>query len=345
MTHQQVVSNFVEHKINKRTKTVEWRGSRVFCEDKTIYSYGRHFPLAVLLGQKEGKDFYLKNGDKYSSSTTGHQSMVQMACPGVTIPFSILRSAGIEWDRLKPEDVMDSTADYRETMYWSRDEKSYVDIEGHKIGTPKQGMFMGETWGDLKDGNFTSRAVPGAPHLQGEWHILGGTLIQYRKKYFLFSMDENQYFGAELSKPAKTITEAFNALKPDIVRKAEEEKIKVERQGEWFFIKTQWETDKQFAGFLKITQKFLKQNSKTRALSKTNADSNNHVARFIQLPQPQPEGTMYVSGTVRHRFPKSEWTGRSNRATGQHRPLKLDGWYIAARNTEVASWSAQGRVD
>lgn len=69
--------------------------SSMFIEGDTVYSYGHHFPLLLR------RDFgYLLNADKYSVTTSGHQSQ----CRGiatVVIPFSALRSANINPSRFE----------------------------------------------------------------------------------------------------------------------------------------------------------------------------------------------------------------------------------------------------
>jgi len=74
------------------------RGSRVFIEDDKIYSYGHHFVLGT---RKEEGDWgcgvkFIVNGDRYSSSTSGHTNLVIHACkPNVQIPYSALNAAGL----------------------------------------------------------------------------------------------------------------------------------------------------------------------------------------------------------------------------------------------------------
>jgi len=68
-------------------------------------------------------------------------------------------------------------------------------------------------------------------------------LIKVKSKCFLFDVDRNELknyrfnpFLVELPKPCKTIKEGYEMLKPKEVLSAEKKKIKVLRQGEWFFI-------------------------------------------------------------------------------------------------------------
>lgn len=46
MSHETVVKNYAEQKVNSRRKTVSWGSGNVFCEGDIIYSYGTHFPMA-----------------------------------------------------------------------------------------------------------------------------------------------------------------------------------------------------------------------------------------------------------------------------------------------------------
>ena len=50
------------------------QGSHMFIERGVIYSYGHHFPIAIRVGGR-----VLVNADKYSPSTSRHQSYVRSA--------------------------------------------------------------------------------------------------------------------------------------------------------------------------------------------------------------------------------------------------------------------------
>ncbi|CAB1065494.1 hypothetical protein D1BOALGB6SA_10291 [Olavius sp. associated proteobacterium Delta 1] len=76
-------------------------------------------------------------------------------------------------------------------------------------------------------------------------HFIGAMLLKVQNKYFLFDVDRKELkhyrfnaFLSELPKPCKTIKEAYDMLIPDEVRKATKNGLKVDRQGEWFFIPT-----------------------------------------------------------------------------------------------------------
>lgn len=74
-------------------------------------------------------------------------------------------------------------------------------------------------------------------------HFVGAMLIELKGKQFLFDVDRNELkhyrfnpFLSELPTKVKKIKEAYEILKPKEVRIAERKGIKVQRQGEWFFI-------------------------------------------------------------------------------------------------------------
>ena len=63
-----------------------WRAGRnyggtLFFEDRTIYSYGWHFPIARRLGGFA----VLFNPGRYSPTTSRHQNLVRRACEGLTV--------------------------------------------------------------------------------------------------------------------------------------------------------------------------------------------------------------------------------------------------------------------
>jgi hypothetical protein len=55
----------------------------IFFEGDTIYSYGHHFPMARFTGKETagGKEIVLVTTDTYSSTTSGHMSLVRQSIP------------------------------------------------------------------------------------------------------------------------------------------------------------------------------------------------------------------------------------------------------------------------
>lgn len=87
MTNRQIAINFG----NGSTKG---KGSHLFIEGDTIYSYGYHYPLTI---RRDG--YYLFNTDYYSRSTARHKSYVRGEIDGelvIDCPGCDLTKAG-EW--------------------------------------------------------------------------------------------------------------------------------------------------------------------------------------------------------------------------------------------------------
>lgn len=78
------------------------RSSNVFMEGESVFSYGHHFELARPLRDKKRRlTGFLLNGDRFSNTTTGHQSSVRgylrhADADKVIIPFTALQAAGVD---------------------------------------------------------------------------------------------------------------------------------------------------------------------------------------------------------------------------------------------------------
>ena len=73
VSHSDVAEAFSHHEIKE--------GSRMFSEGEAVYSYSYHFPIAYWIS----KNAVLFNTDKYSSSTSTHQSYVMNKLSGIEI--------------------------------------------------------------------------------------------------------------------------------------------------------------------------------------------------------------------------------------------------------------------
>lgn len=116
-SHFQVCTRWVE--ILKGSTRKQTKGSRVYAEGDTIFSYGRHFPMARALRDKAGNvRLVLVNGDVFSVSTNGHQSELRSALavsglPQAIIPFTALAAAGVEQTSVE---VIQVTPDRHDTI-------------------------------------------------------------------------------------------------------------------------------------------------------------------------------------------------------------------------------------
>ncbi len=381
---------FGTRQINTRTNDTSWKGSRIFSSGDTIYSYGYHFPLAIFLGTENlGKPnqrhVFVKNGDKYSSSTSGHQSAVQSHCPGPTVARSALRAAGIVFDNLyippsktftpPPERKYNERSekygrivfyrpDFRQAIYRERatgklfeNDIEYLDKDEKPVpyARPDQGMFIPH------DGN--SGRDPDSPVQYGSWHILGATVIEQDDKYYLCSLDESSYFVSQLSRRPKSIEDAFVSLKPKPVLDAEKAGRTVLRQGEWFFINT-GVNDRQLSQNLGLRYGAFAEQTERRALpvrdiqdvdqenratgQRSTGQQNLHEALLFT-----PDRKVTIGGVVikaGHVLARGKVFHRfpnfGSRLTGQHKTLNLgEFWYSVHRNLEVAAWSQGGTFD
>jgi hypothetical protein len=175
-------------------------------------------------------------------------------------------------------------------------------------------------------------------------HFTGASLFEVDGKQYLFDIDRveigNKIFNpflATLKVKCKTIKEAYQSLKPEEVLKAEKKKLKVLRQGEWFFIPIKkapklpvW-TRKDLLTAVNGTwseQQAVKAKYATALSLKAGNSRPNTCTKGMTI-----KGVAYCSGKVSH-------TGR------EHKDLILGKkWYKAVPNTSVANFTISGDID
>lgn len=342
----QVIDRFADRKPNPRNgDRVEWSATRTeamgggtvvraFCEDRTLYSYGTHFPLAHYLGQDhDGRHVFLKNGDRNSPTTNRMVAETQSKCYGPTVSLSALQAAGLAVPTLA--DIVDwreapRTMLYRDTrtgeFYRNWDYRTQSGI-GDPFPRPAQGQWMpySSSQGDIME--------------RGTWHVLGATLIRSGDRYYLCSLDEGRYFVSELAAPAASVDEAFEGLKPDAVRTAERDGLPVVRQGEWFFLPTGLD-DGAMARELGTTKAGLARKAKRDGLPRQRNDSNVHDVKQVVTE----DGRRFARGRVFHRSPG--FRGETGTLTREHKTINLgDRWHLVVANTQKAAWSMGGSFD
>jgi len=287
-------------------RTTNWN---LFFEKEVLYSYGHHFPLAVDLGR-----LYVLNGDRYSKTTSSHQSTLFSLIPNsrrVEIPFSALASM--------------MTAKGKKIY-----EQSHVTKEVMKFN-----VIDWENDSYLDTGRLNKKGEPIMDH------VLGGSLFEYDGSYFVTGMDlsgadprglfflteiateQIEKFGAPTS-----MVEAMELLKPDEVKKAEEAGHEVYRQGEWFFIKDER---------LEPKECIVKDYELKHRTDKESAHFASEGFSFMEMG----ELVQVVRGIVKHK-------------RKEHRMLKLfetgtkskdRNWYIAYESVQGTSWKASGNID
>lgn len=249
----------VDAYVNMRSYDGRTPTENMYFDGNVIYSYGSHFPMAVRLQN----GFYILNGDKYSTTTGKHQSILWRQIPNtkrVEIPYSALlgalgRGTWRGYGNLVT-DILDINV-----IEWKEDR--YVNT----------GRFT-------KDGNIIYD------------HILGGTLFELDGRMFLSSIDESGtghglFFLTEIvDKTVATIDEAFESLKPEEVKQAEASGETVLRQGEWFFVPVEQ------------VEKEITENSEKKYMLK-NRDEQREDRHFA-TDGAEFEGRQFVRGVIRH---------------------------------------------
>lgn len=244
----------------------EGKASNMFIEEDTVYSYGHHFPLLV-----RWNNGYLLNADKYSPTTSQHQSMC-FSIADLQIPFSTLEDALL--NNLNKLNLVD-----KEEARWDKTGRYIVDTKYQPLKNIK-GIGKTVTKRELDTlyliAYFTNLKMG---VVEDEERRPQGAVLEYNGNYYLSSMDGENYFLAKLPEKVETVSEAFQSLIPlEMVGKD------YERQGEWFFTP--------------IDMKKPKSNiQKWRYLSPKNGTAH-HSARdcILEIGYKYP----LVRGTIRH---------------------------------------------
>jgi hypothetical protein len=83
-TNSQVIHAWA-HQTGRHTRA---SNGNVFYDGRTLFSYGRHFPVASIVTDVTGRDVVLHSAGSYSVTTSGHQSAARQATnhmPGFTV--------------------------------------------------------------------------------------------------------------------------------------------------------------------------------------------------------------------------------------------------------------------
>lgn len=77
------------HQLESKFKKDTGEGSNFYYDGKTIYSYGRHFPIAVIHEDKKRGNVTFLTTRSYSNTTGGHISVVRSACSHHTVIYCV----------------------------------------------------------------------------------------------------------------------------------------------------------------------------------------------------------------------------------------------------------------
>lgn len=258
--HSAVIEAFVDAPLDERGG----KASNLFFENGILYSYGYHFPLAIPL-KRNDYEFFVVNGDNYSSSTATHRGKVFMAISQekyAVIPLTTLESMLARRGSVRP--------------YTARIIMNEIMVIDHTADTFENKIVRvrNRDTGEMEERVITE-------------HLLGSTLFEIYGDYYLSSIDPSGkgrglYFLTKLPRPAESIEDAYASIKP----KGLNGEAHV-RQGEFFFVPQEGITKPRG---IDLEKKVLIENRGR------DAEGWRHVAtEGFRL-----DGVQYVRGTVRH---------------------------------------------
>ena len=312
MTHQQVIENFVKEgqrgagSYLKATNDVLY--SRIPVRSWPRYRPAERVPLAVRL--KDGG--LLVNGAGFRWPITGHQRAVLRTAEASKSRFGVVpyHSIVAAWTDGEKDD-------WDQAPIPTRDLQKEVSIV-----VPSQGERWKKVIVKDKHGQERTRDV----------HTLGDSVIRVKDRHYLSSVDETglgagMYFLAELitDRAPQTLEDAFNALKPPVVREAEARGANIMRQGEWFAIPTMLRTSE----LMRDVEQGIAAYRLNHVLGK---DGHHQLEEAIIYRAGDRKGQVFARGVLTHT--KNEHT---NLDLGTIR------WYLVVHNVAGAAYTLTGK--
>jgi hypothetical protein len=166
-SHSRVIELFRDGITNKN-------GCNVYSSGNTVYSYGNHFPLVIKRASEDNlknrEEWYLLNGDKYSISTSHHQSITYSLFGDYPrVSFSAIRAGGIDH---RTCELVDYWKDQQRTVY-----QGDSDFDDFNKYVPAGAEY------------HEKRNEDGTIYLKS-FHRIGSVVLKQAEKYYLCSMDE-----------------------------------------------------------------------------------------------------------------------------------------------------------
>jgi hypothetical protein len=310
MTHQQVIENFVKEGQRgtgtyvKATKDVLY--SRI---PSLSYRSAEQAPLAVRLKD----DGLLVNGAGFNWPMSGHQRTILTTAEASKSRFGVVpfHSIVAAWTDGKVDD-------WDQAPIPTRDLQKEVSIV-----VPSQGERWKEVIVKDKYGREETTMV----------HTLGDSVVRVKDRYYLSSVDETgvgargMYFLAELitDHAPQTLEDAFNALKPPVVREAEARGANIMRQGEWFAIPTMLRTSE----LMRDVEQGIAAYRLNHVLGK---DGHHQLEEAVIYRAGDRKGQVFARGVLTH-------------TKNEHTDLDLGTirWYLVVHNVAGAAYTLTGK--
>ena len=313
MTHQQVIENFVKEGQRgtgfsvKATKDMLY--SPIPARAWPSHRPAERVPLAVRLND----DGLLVNGARLSWPISKHQDTILTTAEASKSRFGVIpyHSVVAAWTDGEDDD-------------WDRAPIPIKDLQKEvSIVVPSQG----ERWKQVKTkdkyGQEETTSI----------HTLGDSVVLVKDRYYLSAVDETgsspngMYFLVELAtdRAPKTLEDAFNALKPQVVREAEARGSNIMRQGEWFAIPTMLRTSE----LMRDVERGIAAYRLNHVLGK---DGHHQLEEAIIYRAGDRKGQVFARGVLKH-------------TKNEHWDLDLGTirWYLIVHNVAGAAYTLTGK--
>jgi hypothetical protein len=316
MQHQQVIENFINQQTEGRGTYLKADADTLraeFSENYRPYGryYSQHAGSHTLLAVRLEDGGLLVNGAGLPWWTGGYQMQVIRALEQSRNRFSVIPFHSVvaawtggqvrEWDTA-PIPI--------------RDLKQKVEIV-----VPSTGEQWRKVTERDKHGRSRTRKV----------HTLGDTVVRVRDAYYLSGVDptgtgRGMYFLAELytDHAPQSLADAFDVLKPEVVRQAEAQGRNVPRQGEWFAIPTKHLTSE----LMRDVERGVAVYRQHHVLGR---DGHHEVEEAVIYRVGDRKGEVYARGVLSH-------------TKGEHHDLDLGAirWHLVVHNNQGASYTLTG---
>src|SRR6266852_1356803 len=312
MTHQQVIENF-EREGQRGTRfsvkaTEDMLYSPIPARSWPDYRPAERVPLAVRLDDGG----LLVNGAGLSWPISRHQRKTLRAVEASKSRFGVVpyHSIVAAWHAVEK-------ADWDQAPIPTRDLQKEVSLV-----VQRQGERWKEEEVEDKDGQEEVKSV----------HTLGDSVIRVKDRYYLSAVDETghgagMYFLAELAtdRAPQTLEDAFNALKPSVVREAEARGANIMRQGEWFAIPTKFLTSE----LMRDVERGIAAYRLKHVLGK---DGHHQLEEAIIYRAGDRKGQVFARGVLSH-------------TNNEHTDLDLGTirWYLIVHNIAGAAYTLTGK--
>lgn len=269
---------------------------------------GQTVELAVRL--KDGS--ILTNGARFDEPIGWHQRQIISALEESKRRFSVVpfHSITAAWTEGEIDD-------------WSNAPFGISDLQKEVSVVVPSG---GEEWKHVKVKDKNGRTI------ERQIHTLGDSVLRVKDHFYLSGVDETghgsgMYFFAELAtkQAPSTLEDAYNALKPKVVREAEGRELNVLRQGEWFAIPTQVLTSE----LMRDVDRSIAVYRQRHVLGK---DGHHELEEAVLYRAGGRKGQAYARGVLRH-------------TQDEHEDLDLGTvrWYLVVHNVVGASYTLSGK--